>query len=198
MLLRFQKAGVGGNYETGNQAFSMRLRFLTTRDHKRHSFLHVTRAGPPATSILNAYSCSLSTRHSSSYAPKRMSCCSAATPIPWTRPGVRSDHTVILTAIDSAKAYPDSLRRVSYLDIEIKKRLKFSIRSPWIRASCKSPSRGLERLRNASGTRVTEQSCCRVKGRMKLGRKFYLLRIPIFSTLFAASRHTSIHSKIDS
>jgi serine/threonine protein kinase len=31
MLLRFQKAGVGGNYETGNQAFSMRLRFLTTR-----------------------------------------------------------------------------------------------------------------------------------------------------------------------
>ena len=39
--------------------------------------------------------------------------------------GVRSDHTVILTAIDSAKAYPDSLRRVSYLDIETKKRLKF-------------------------------------------------------------------------
>ena len=29
--------------------------------------------------------------------------------------GVRSDHTVILTAIDSAKAYPDALRRVSYL-----------------------------------------------------------------------------------
>lgn len=39
--------------------------------------------------------------------------------------GVRSDHTVILTAIDSAKAYPDSLRRVSYLDVETKKRLKF-------------------------------------------------------------------------
>ena len=39
--------------------------------------------------------------------------------------GVRSDHTVILTAIDSAKVYPDSLRRVSYLDIETKKRLKF-------------------------------------------------------------------------
>src|SRR5438105_1472236 len=39
--------------------------------------------------------------------------------------GVRSDHTVILTAIDSAKAYPDPLRRVSYLDIETKKRLKF-------------------------------------------------------------------------
>src|SRR5438128_8395173 len=41
------------------------------------------------------------------------------------RTGVRSDHTVILTAFDSAKAYPDSLRRVSYLDIETKKRLKF-------------------------------------------------------------------------
>src|SRR5246127_5101284 len=39
--------------------------------------------------------------------------------------GVRSDHTVILTAIDSAKAYPDTLRRVSYLDVETKKRLKF-------------------------------------------------------------------------
>jgi hypothetical protein len=39
--------------------------------------------------------------------------------------GVRSDHTVILTAIESAKAYPDPLRRVSYLDIETKKRLKF-------------------------------------------------------------------------
>ena len=31
MLLRFQKAAVRGNYETGNQAFSMRLRFLTIR-----------------------------------------------------------------------------------------------------------------------------------------------------------------------
>src|ERR1022692_1576060 len=31
MLLRFQKAGVRENYETGNQAFSMRLRFLTIR-----------------------------------------------------------------------------------------------------------------------------------------------------------------------
>jgi hypothetical protein len=39
--------------------------------------------------------------------------------------GVRSDHTVILTAIDSAKAYPDTLRRVSYLDVETKKRFKF-------------------------------------------------------------------------
>ena len=39
--------------------------------------------------------------------------------------GVRSDHTVILTAIDSAKAYPDPLRRVSYLDVETKNRFKF-------------------------------------------------------------------------
>jgi hypothetical protein len=39
--------------------------------------------------------------------------------------GVRSDHTVILTAIDSAKAYPDPLRRVSYLDLETRKRFKF-------------------------------------------------------------------------
>ena len=39
--------------------------------------------------------------------------------------GVRSDHTVILTAIDSAKAYPDALRRVSYLDVETGKRFQF-------------------------------------------------------------------------
>ncbi len=39
--------------------------------------------------------------------------------------GVRSDHTVILTAIDSAKAYPDPLRRVSYLDVETRRRFKF-------------------------------------------------------------------------
>src|SRR6267378_2211409 len=39
--------------------------------------------------------------------------------------GLRSDHTVILTAIDSAKAYPDSLRRVTYFDAEKAKRLKF-------------------------------------------------------------------------
>jgi hypothetical protein len=39
--------------------------------------------------------------------------------------GVRSDHTVILTAIDSAKAYPDPLRRVSYLDVDTRKRFKF-------------------------------------------------------------------------
>jgi hypothetical protein len=39
--------------------------------------------------------------------------------------GVRSDHTVILTAIGSATAYPDAMRRVSYLDLETNKRFKF-------------------------------------------------------------------------
>jgi hypothetical protein len=39
--------------------------------------------------------------------------------------GVRSDQTVILTAIDSAKVYPDALRRVSYQDAETDKHLKF-------------------------------------------------------------------------
>ncbi|HEY3825704.1 MAG TPA: IS4 family transposase [Bryobacteraceae bacterium] len=39
--------------------------------------------------------------------------------------GIRSDHTVILTAIDSAKVYPDALRRVSYFDVETGKRFKF-------------------------------------------------------------------------
>jgi hypothetical protein len=39
--------------------------------------------------------------------------------------GVRSDHTVILTATGSAQVYPDALRRVSYLDIETRKRFKF-------------------------------------------------------------------------
>jgi len=39
--------------------------------------------------------------------------------------GVRSDQTVILTSFESASAYPDALRRVSYFDAETKKRLKF-------------------------------------------------------------------------
>jgi hypothetical protein len=39
--------------------------------------------------------------------------------------GVRSDHTVILTTIHSAMAYPDAMRRVSYLDLETHKRFKF-------------------------------------------------------------------------
>jgi len=39
--------------------------------------------------------------------------------------GVRSDHTVILTASESAKVYPDALRRVTYFDLQNQKRLKF-------------------------------------------------------------------------
>jgi hypothetical protein len=39
--------------------------------------------------------------------------------------GVRSDQTVILTAIESAKVYPDALRRVTYFDVENERRLKF-------------------------------------------------------------------------
>jgi len=39
--------------------------------------------------------------------------------------GVRSDQTVILTSSASAKAYPDALRRVSYVDAATHKRLKF-------------------------------------------------------------------------
>ena len=39
--------------------------------------------------------------------------------------GVRSDHTVVLTAIGSVKAYPDPLRRISYLDVATRKRFKF-------------------------------------------------------------------------
>lgn len=39
--------------------------------------------------------------------------------------GVRSDQTVILTAVESAKVYPDALRRVTYFDVEKQRRLKF-------------------------------------------------------------------------
>jgi len=39
--------------------------------------------------------------------------------------GVRSDHTVILTAFNSAQVYPDALRRVSYPDVETRQRFKF-------------------------------------------------------------------------
>src|SRR5882762_7287112 len=39
--------------------------------------------------------------------------------------GVRSDQSVILTSFESASAYPDALRRVSYFDAETNKRLKF-------------------------------------------------------------------------
>jgi hypothetical protein len=39
--------------------------------------------------------------------------------------GLRSDHTVILTEITSAQAYPDPLRRVTYFDAATNRRLKF-------------------------------------------------------------------------
>jgi hypothetical protein len=39
--------------------------------------------------------------------------------------GVRSDHTVFLITTDSAMAYPEVLRRISYLDLETRKRFKF-------------------------------------------------------------------------
>jgi len=57
-------------------------------------------------------------------ARRRTFCSVGATRIRWTT-GVRSDQTVILTAIDSATAYADALRRVSYHDAETDKRLKF-------------------------------------------------------------------------
>ncbi len=42
-----------------------------------------------------------------------------------TLTGLRSDHTVILTTLESAKVYPDALRRIHYLDAETNQRLKF-------------------------------------------------------------------------
>jgi transposase len=39
--------------------------------------------------------------------------------------GVLSDQTVILSSLQSATAYPDTLRKVSYFDAERSKRLKF-------------------------------------------------------------------------
>jgi transposase len=39
--------------------------------------------------------------------------------------GVRSDHTVLLTAIGSFKSYPDPLRRVTFFDAITKKRFQF-------------------------------------------------------------------------
>jgi hypothetical protein len=39
--------------------------------------------------------------------------------------GLRSDHTVIWTAVESANVYPDALRRVSYFDAETNQRLRF-------------------------------------------------------------------------
>src|SRR5258708_5564213 len=42
-----------------------------------------------------------------------------------TAVGLRSDHTVVLTALESVKAYPDALRRVRYFDAETNQRLRF-------------------------------------------------------------------------
>ncbi len=39
--------------------------------------------------------------------------------------GLRSDHTVILTSLESAKVYPDALRRITFVDKQTNKRLKF-------------------------------------------------------------------------
>src|SRR5437667_3866198 len=39
--------------------------------------------------------------------------------------GVRSDQTIILTTIESANAYPDTLRRITYFDAESNQRMKF-------------------------------------------------------------------------
>ncbi len=39
--------------------------------------------------------------------------------------GIRSDQTVVLTSIESASAYPDTLRRISFVDEETGKRLVF-------------------------------------------------------------------------
>jgi len=39
--------------------------------------------------------------------------------------GVCSDNTVVLTSFQSASAYPDPLRRVSYFDVKTNKRLRF-------------------------------------------------------------------------
>ena len=39
--------------------------------------------------------------------------------------GVRSDHTVVLTAVNSVEMYPDALRRVKYLDVKTRQRYQF-------------------------------------------------------------------------
>ena len=39
--------------------------------------------------------------------------------------GLQSDHTVILTSLESAKVYPDALRRITFVDKQTNKRLKF-------------------------------------------------------------------------
>ena len=39
--------------------------------------------------------------------------------------GVRSDHTVVLTTVNSIEMYPDALRRVKYLDVQTRQRYEF-------------------------------------------------------------------------
>jgi len=52
MLLRFQKAAVRGNYETGNQAFSMHLGFLIhTGGNVRYAGVTTNRKSPLASQI---------------------------------------------------------------------------------------------------------------------------------------------------
>ena len=64
---------------------------------------------------------------SSSFVPRRTFSCSGVYSHPVDKStGLRSDQTVILTAIESAKAYPDSLRRVSYFDAATKQAAEVS------------------------------------------------------------------------
>ena len=100
--------------------------FIRITDGKTHDVNILDEIGPsPApstswigpTSISNASSCSLSARRSSSCEPRRTSCSNGATRIPSTNPRacarIRPSYWA---AIESAQAYPDPLRRVSYFD----------------------------------------------------------------------------------
>ena len=100
--------------------------FIRITDGKTHDVNILDEIGPsPApstswigpTSISNASSCSPSARRSSSCEPRRNILLQRRYSHPVDRStGVRSDQTVILGAIESAQAYPDPLRRVSYFD----------------------------------------------------------------------------------
>ncbi|MGH9695504.1 MAG: IS4 family transposase, partial [Bryobacteraceae bacterium] len=72
--------------------------------------------------------------------------------------GVRSDQTVILTAIGSAKVYPDALRRIGYVDAETNKRLTFLTNKP---------SYGDEKPRWSCSTTDYRKSCCRPGGDLR-------------------------------
>ena len=78
------------------------------------------------TSIFNGSSSLRSARPSSLYAPSRTCYSNDVTRIRWTR--VRACSRIkpwILSSVESATAYPDPLRKVSYFDPERNKRLKF-------------------------------------------------------------------------